>query len=207
MALRALREGSPDASHEVIDRCLVKLEEATASGTAAPPVALHLPQSPPAGGNTRHCWSEAIRSNRQARIDYYVPTRDETTQRTVDPLELLAGEGHDYLDAWCHLAQARRLFRLDRMHAVEIVDEPRQEHDLTPRDLSDGLFEPGPDDVEAVLHLERYARWVADYYPVDSVEELGEGRLEARLRVGTPAGWSGSRSAWPRDSPSWSRPS
>jgi proteasome accessory factor C len=36
------------------------------------------------------------------------------------------------------------------------------------------------------MHLERYARWVADYYPVDSVEELGEGRLEARLRVGDP---------------------
>ena len=72
------------------------------------------------------------------------------------------------------------------MHAVEIVDEPRQEHDLTPRDLSDGLFEAGPGDVEAVLHLERYARWVADYYPVDSVEELGEGRMEVRLRVGDP---------------------
>jgi proteasome accessory factor C len=169
----------------VIDRCLVKLEEAAASGTAAPPVALHLPQSPTA---RRHVavLEEAIRSNRQARLDYYVPTRDETTQRTVDPLELLAGEGHDYLDAWCHLAQARRLFRIDRMHAVEIVDEPRQEHDLTPRDLSDGLFEPGPGDVAAVMHLERYARWVADYYPVDSVEELGDGRLEARLRVGDP---------------------
>ena len=115
-----------------------------------------------------------------------MPTRDETTRRTVDPLELLSGDGHDYLDAWCHLAEARRLFRLDRMHAVEVVDEPRQEHDLTPRDLSDGLFEPGPDDVEAVVRLEPYARWVADYYPVDSVEELGGGRLEARLQVGDP---------------------
>jgi proteasome accessory factor C len=185
VALRALREGSPDTSHEVIDRCLVKLEEATASGTAAPPVALHLPQSPTALKHSA-LLEEAIRTNRQARLDYYVPTRDETTQRTVDPLELLSGEGHDYLDAWCHLAQARRLFRLDRMRTVEIVDEPRQEHDLLPRDLSDGLFEPGPGDIEAVLHLERYARWVADYYPMDSVEELGGGRLEAHLRVGDP---------------------
>ena len=72
------------------------------------------------------------------------------------------------------------------MHAVELVDEPRQEHALTPRDLSEGLFEPGPEDVVAVVHLERYTRWVADYYPVDSVEELGEGRLAATLRVGDP---------------------
>jgi proteasome accessory factor C len=146
---------------------------------------VHLPRSPTAI-RASGLLERAIRSNRQARIDYYVPTRDETTQRTVDPLELLTSDGHDYLDAWCHLAQARRLFRLDRMHAVEIVDEPRQEHDLTPRDLSEGLFEPGPEDLEAVLHLERYARWVADYYPVESVEELGQGRLEARLRVGDP---------------------
>jgi proteasome accessory factor C len=185
VALRALREGSTDSSHEVIDRCLVKLEEAAATGTAPPQVEVHL-----AGSDTgrRHAavLADAIRGNRQARLDYYVPTRDETTRRTVDPLELLTADGHDYLDAWCHLAGARRLFRLDRMHAVELVDEPRQEHALSPRDLSEGLFEPGPEDVVAVVHLERYTRWVADYYPVDAVEELGEGRLAATLRVGDP---------------------
>jgi proteasome accessory factor C len=185
VALRALREGSPESSHEVIDRCLVKLEDAAASGTAAPQVQVHLPRS---GVGERHAalLQEAIRSNRQARLDYYVPTRDETTQRTVDPLELLTGDGHEYLDAWCHLAQARRLFRLDRMYAVEVVDEPRQRHSLSPRDLSEGLFAPGPEDVVAVIHLERHARWVADYYPVDAVEELGEGRLAVTLRVGDP---------------------
>jgi proteasome accessory factor C len=185
VALRALREGSNESSHEVIDRCLVKLEEAAATGTAPPQVEVHL-----AGSETgrRHAalLADAISGNRQARLDYYVPTRDETTQRTVDPLELLTADGHDYLDAWCHQAGARRLFRLDRMHAVELVDAPRQEHALTPRDLSEGLFEPGPEDVVAVVHLERHTRWVADYYPVDGVEELGEGRLAATLRVGDP---------------------
>ncbi len=184
VALRALREGSPESSHEVIDRCLVKLEDAAASGTAAPPVEV-LP-NPHSGLRHAAVLQGAIDTNRQARLDYYVPTRDETTQRTVDPLELLSGDGHDYLDAWCHLAQARRLFRLDRMYAVEVVDEPRQPHALTPRDLSEGLFAPGPDDVVAVVHLERHARWVTGYYPVDAVEELGDGRLAATLRVGDP---------------------
>jgi proteasome accessory factor C len=185
VALRALREGSPESSYDVIDRCLVKLEDAAASGTAPPHVEVHLPRSQ---ASERHAavLQEAIATNRQARLDYYVPTRDETTQRTVDPLELLTADGHEYLDAWCHLAQGRRLFRLDRMYDVELVDAPRQEHQLTPRDLAEGLFEPGPDDVVAVVHLERYARWVADYYPVDSVEELGEGRLAVTLRVSDP---------------------
>jgi proteasome accessory factor C len=78
------------------------------------------------------------------------------------------------------------LFRLDRVHAVELLDAPRSGEVLTPRDLSEGLFEPGPDDLEAVVHVERHARWVADYYPVDTVEELGDGRLVVRLRVGDP---------------------
>ncbi len=185
VALRALREGSPESSYDVIDRCLVKLEDAAAAGTALPEVEVRLPRS---AESYQHAalLEQALSTDRQARIDYYVPSRDETTQRVVDPLELLSAEGHDYLDAWCHLAGARRLFRLDRMQAVEVVDEPRQEHDLSPRDLAEGLFEPGPDDLEAVLRLERHARWVADYYPVDEVEELGDGRLEARLRVGDP---------------------
>jgi proteasome accessory factor C len=185
VALRALREGSPASSHEVIDRCLVKLEEAAATGTAPPQVQVHLPR-PDSGRRHAAILQDAIDSNRQARLDYYVPTRDETTRRTVDPLALLTSDGHEYLDAWCHLARARRLFRLDRMHAVETVDEPRREHALRPRDLSEGLFAPGPDDIVAVVHLDRHARWVADYYPVDSVEELDDGRLAATLRVGDP---------------------
>lgn len=185
VALRALREGSPESSHEVIERCLVKLEDAAATGTAAPRVEVHLPRTDGAD-RTAMLLREAIATDRQARLDYYVPTRDETTRRTVDPLELLSSDGHDYLDAWCHLTSARRLFRLDRMDAVELVDEARQEHSLSPRDLSEGLFEPGPDALVAVVHLERHARWVADYYPVDSVQELDDGRLEVRLRVADP---------------------
>ena len=183
VALRALREGSPESSHQVIDRCLTKLEDAAATGTAPPPVEVHLPQ---ADRQAASRLVEAIEADRQVRLDYYVPTRDETTSRTVDPLALLSGDGHDYLDAWCHHAQARRLFRLDRMHAVEVLDDARLEHELAPRDLAEGLFEPGPDDLEAVVHLDRHARWVAEYYPVDSVAELGEGRLAATLRVGDP---------------------
>ncbi len=72
VALRALREGSPAASHDAVDRVLAKLEEAAAAGTAPPAVAVHLPpttaarqhaapaaarRSPPTGrpGSTTTC--------------------------------------------------------------------------------------------------------------------------------------------------------
>jgi proteasome accessory factor C len=109
VALRALRESSPESTHEVVDRVLAKLEEATATGAETARVEVHL--SRPEEADRARVLREAIATNRQARLDYYVPTRDETTQRTVDPLALLTQDGHDYLDAWCHVARARRLFR------------------------------------------------------------------------------------------------
>ena len=187
VALRALREGSPESSHEVIDRVPGQARggrrhrHRAAAGRGAPATDRGQP------ARTPRCCAEAIATNRQARLDYYVPTRDETTRRTVDPLELLTSDGHDYLDAWCHLAGARRLFRLDRMQAVELVDEPRAGARPGARATSPrGCSSPVRTTSWPCVHLEPHARWVADYYPVDAVEELGGGRLAATLRVGDP---------------------
>ena len=83
VALRALREGSPDASHEVIDRCLVKLEDAAASGTAAAagrgaPAALGDRRS-----GTPRCCSEAIAHQPAgpARLLRADPRRDHPAHR------------------------------------------------------------------------------------------------------------------------------
>jgi len=184
VALRAMRESSPDTSRAAIDRVLAKLERATADGSAAD--VLEVPSHAADTAKVRTVVGEAIVGGRQVRLEYYVPTRDETTQRVVDPLALLEAEGHSYLDAWCHLAEARRLFRLDRVTGLEVLDEPALEHDVPPRDLSSGLFEAGPDDLSATVRLHRVARWVAEYYPVESQTELDDGGLEVVLRVGDP---------------------
>jgi len=117
-----------------------------------------------------------------------VPTRDESTERVVDPLRVVSADGNVYLDAWCHLAEDQRLFRLDRISSVEELDTPVQDHaDLTPRDLADGIFAPSSDDLLATLRLAPSARWVAEYYPVEEVREERGGGLTVRLRVGDPA--------------------
>ena len=66
-------------------------QEAAATGTAPPQVEVHLAVRKPA--EHAAVLAEAISGNRQARLDYYVPTRDETTRRTVDPLEVLTRRG------------------------------------------------------------------------------------------------------------------
>jgi hypothetical protein len=91
VALRAMREGSPDTSRAAIDRVLAKLERATADGSAADVV--EVPSHAADTAKVRTAVGEAIDGGRQLRLEYYVPTRDETTERVVDPLALLEAEG------------------------------------------------------------------------------------------------------------------
>ena len=182
VALRALLDSSTVASREVVERTLAKLEAANEEG-ATPLVDVRVPEPAPALKQARDSLARAITSNRQARIGYLVPARDEVTERVVDPIALMQRDGKTYLDAWCHLADDRRLFRVDRITAVEVLDTPRAVPDLEPRDLSDGLFEGGPDDLVVRLRLSREMRWFAEYYPVLTTRETEDGGLEVTLAV------------------------
>lgn len=188
VALRTLRDGGDESVRPVVDRALAKLEAAAGDGAAlAARVDVHLAETDPELTALRADLDRAVRERRQVRLGYYVPARDEVTERTVDPLGVATGEGHSYLDAWCHTAEDRRLFRLDRVAAAELLDSPVDDHsDLAPRDLSEGIFSPSPDDTLATLVLDPTARWVAEYYPVESTEESGDGTLRVTLRVGDP---------------------
>ncbi len=188
VALRALRESSGAEVRPVVDRTLTKLEAAAGDAAAlAAHVDVHVPGRDAGLAAVRARVADALEKGRQLRLDYYVPSRDESTARTVDPLRLVTAEGHDYLEAWCQLAEDQRLFRLDRVSTLEVLDTPARQHDLTPRDLSAGLFQPSPDDLLVTLLLEPRARWVAEYYPVEKVCEAEGGRLRVDLRVADPA--------------------
>src|SRR6185312_8828735 len=106
------------------------------------------------------------------------------TERDVDPMRLLFVEGQAYLEGWCRRAEAVRLFRLDRIAALVILDVAAQvPDDAEPVDVARGLFRPSPEDVRVTVELAPSGRWVPDYYPCEQVEELGEGRLRVVLRT------------------------
>jgi proteasome accessory factor C len=186
VALRTLRDGGDETVRPVVDRALAKLEAAAGDGAAlAAQVDVHLSETDDTLTTLRTELAHAVREGRQLRLGYYVPARDEATERTVDPLEMVAAEGHTYLDAWCHTAEDRRLFRVDRISEARLLDSPVEDHsDLPARDLSEGIFSPAPTDTLATLALDPTARWVAEYYPVESTEEVGDGTLRVTLRVG-----------------------
>jgi proteasome accessory factor C len=77
-----------------------------------------------------------------------------------------------------------RLFKLDRIFDLTVLDVPAEvPEEAEPIDVDAGLFRPSPQDVAVTLELTARGRWVADYYPCESVEELGEGRLRVVLRT------------------------
>ncbi|MFD3938340.1 helix-turn-helix transcriptional regulator [Streptomyces sp. NPDC058611] len=128
----------------------------------------------------------AIAERRRLWLRYYSPARDELTERKVDPIRLFA-VGHTYMEGWCHLSEARRTFRLDRVAEIRILDERAEPPAIEPRDLSEGLVQPAAEDPEVVVEVGPGGRWVAEYYPHDSAEELPEGGLRITLRSPDPA--------------------
>jgi proteasome accessory factor C len=129
---------------------------------------------------------DGLERRRALHLHYYVPSRDERTERTVDPMRLLLVDGHWYLEAWCRGAEGVRLFRLDRIDDVDVLDEaaapPPQAHE---RDLDDGLYQSADDQPLVRLRLARHARWVADYYPVEEQTEVTDppGGLAVAVRT------------------------
>ena len=157
VALRALRNGSREATREVVDRALAKLETAAAEGPRVDP-----------GQDAADAdlallarrLQGAADEGRQVRLGYYVPARDEQSERVVDPRGVVAGQGetgsqgsHLYLDAWCHSAEAPRLFRLDRIEHAEVLDTPVVTAPEPPRDLAAGIFAQSSDVVPVTLEL------------------------------------------------------
>lgn len=130
----------------------------------------------------------AISERRRLWLRYYSPARDEITEREVDPIRLFA-VGRTYMEAWCRLSEARRTFRLDRVVEIKLLDEASDPPPIELRDLSDlssALVQTGAEDPEVVVEVGPGGRWVAEYYPHDSAEELPDGGLRITLRAPEP---------------------
>jgi proteasome accessory factor C len=191
VALRALRNGARDDTREVVDRALGKLEAAAAQGSAEGGAAAQIDPGENAADTDLALLAGQLQNaadrGRQVRLSYYVPSRDEQSERVVDPKGVVTAQGQAqgnlYLDAWCHSAEAPRLFRLDRIDRAEVLDSPVETPQDGPRDLGDGIFSQSSEVTPVTLRLEPEARWMTEYYPVEEIRELGQDRMEVVLLV------------------------
>jgi hypothetical protein len=63
----------------------------------------------------------ALVDRRQLRLRYYSMSRDDVSDRRVDPYHLTLHGGGFYLVAYCHLRQAVRIFAVERIRECEVL--------------------------------------------------------------------------------------
>ncbi|MEO3784282.1 WYL domain-containing protein [Actinocorallia sp. B10E7] len=186
VALRMLAELPGAAERDALTRLIAKLEAAAGEAAAA---ARQLSVDVDRRTGSLGVVQGALREERRLRITYYVAGRDENTVRQVDPMRVLVVDGRTYLEGWCRRAEAVRLFRMDQILEAEVLEVGAEvPAGAERRDLDDGggLFRASASDVRVTLELAPSGRWVADYYPCELVEELGEGRLRVVLLTSDP---------------------
>ena len=183
VAMRAMRNGAGEETRPIVDRALAKLEAAAAAGPAPSTIDPGADGVDPDALVLESRLQEATERQVQVRLTYYVPARDEESDRVVDPRGVVTSGGLTYLDAWCHSAEAPRLFRLDRIAAAEVLETPVSTPRVAPRDLAEGIFARSDDTTLVTLLLGPSARWVVEYYPVEAVRQKRGGAVEVDLLV------------------------
>jgi proteasome accessory factor C len=130
--------------------------------------------------------THGLDERRRLHLAYWVPARDELTQRDVDPVALVVLGDRTYLQGWCHLTDAMRTFRLDRVHDAQVLDvaaEAPPEAEAAPLPQPGEPWRAGAGDHLVVLDLAADARWVVDYHPVENATERPDGVLRVVLRT------------------------
>ncbi|HKE65132.1 MAG TPA: YafY family protein [Micromonosporaceae bacterium] len=179
VALRMLAEMPGIDGKDAIERALAKIE-AAAGDLADAPVAVRIP-----GDDDRLATIRGVVERRRAlRITYYTATRDETSDRVIDPMRVLLVDGRAYVEAWCRQAEAVRMFRVDRIDGFTELDEPATlPRQARSNDLRSGVFQASPDQPLVTLLVSRDARWITEYYPCESVIDTDAEQWRVTLRA------------------------
>jgi len=133
--------------------------------------------------------TRAISDGRRLRMTYFTQSRNELTQRLIDPYHVLNYGGDWYLIAHCHLRGCPRDFAISRIRVLEETDE----FFVIPADfdleayLSSGFgIEKGGRPADVVIWFDPYqARWIREKQWDESEvrEERADGSLLLRMRV------------------------
>jgi proteasome accessory factor C len=163
VALRLLAQVPGVEGHDAIVSAAVKLEDATWATEAARTIAVRTGVDE----DVRAAVDAALDRQAALAITYAASTRDEVTERIVEPRRVVTVDSVAYLEAFCHLAGALRTFRLDRVLTARVTDVPGTEAADPDPGVPGGPASP----LVAVLDLDPGARWLVDVHGADVQQE------------------------------------
>jgi proteasome accessory factor C len=129
---------------------------------------------------------EGLERGRALHLHYYVPTRDERTERTVDPLRLLLVDGRWYLEAWSReVAGVRCSAWTGSTTSRSSTSRRPRRRGCTCATSTPGSTSPSRARRWYGCGWPAPARWVAEYYPVENVREVEDppGGLAVAVRT------------------------
>jgi len=169
---------SSGSGGEALDRAIEKLER-TLLPDGSDAVVVDLPE-PGMVSELR----AAVNDGLVVEIDHTSIASGDRKTREIEPWTVFTTLGNWYVSGYCRSAGAERVFRVDRIRSAAPTGE---RFEPQPKTRQPGIrYTPSDDDVHAVIRLGPQARWVADYYPVDVMEQ-GPDEMVIRLSVGDPA--------------------
>ncbi|MDO5511149.1 YafY family protein [Corynebacterium sp.] len=139
----------------------------------------------PAESTPQEILRQAITEGRRVAFTYWSQSSDTSTRREVDPAKIFVTEGETYLTAWDEEAGRHKNFRADRMKDVAILAQKATPNlDTLPFDPADPFgYRLIADQADLLIHPQH--TWLADYYPITLGEAAADGRVHARMPVGS----------------------
>jgi proteasome accessory factor C len=126
---------------------------------------------------------DAIENRRVLQITYVAIATNERTIRDVEGSSVFFNLGNWYLAGFCHLADAERVFRVDRIASVDALDSTYELNTA----VHEGVvqYRASDSDAHVSFTVAPDSRWVSEYYPVDAVER-DDGSQRITMSVSDP---------------------
>lgn len=108
----------------------------------------------------------ALLNRKKIHIGYKSRSKQETTERIVSPQRLVNYQSNWYLDGWCHRTNNLRVFSVDRILSLSILNEAAKE--VPDKELNDvlasgyGIFSGRRTRIAILKFTKEHAPWVVD---------------------------------------------
>lgn len=130
----------------------------------------------------------AIKENKMIKIIYYTITRDEISERVLDPYHIYNSEGVWYLVAFCHKRNEFRDFALDRIKKVEVLNESfEKDKNFNIKNYLKQAFRIYKGDLEKIkLKFDSFqSKWIKEriWHESQEIEELPDGSVILKINA------------------------
>ncbi len=128
--------------------------------------------------------NKSIETGTQLRIRYYAYSKDESTTRTVHPIEIVNRDHSHYLHAYCNTARDYRLFRLDRILEARGTSKINNLPDEEAESILNGeKWDLESEGSPVTLVISQEDSWILSTYPIQNYSSTDDGGFEVELIV------------------------